>query len=111
MAIVRGRPALGMRRLQGDGENPGAVGDALTGRAGANAVQAPIAEPPEHAVIEFERALHLGDREIDVAERASDHSLLRRGAVQIHQDDAVGAALADQRSPSWVGRMWRMMPA
>ena len=45
MAIVRGRPALGMRRLQGDGEKPpGAVGDAPQG-AGANAVQAPIAEP------------------------------------------------------------------
>ena len=82
---MRRRPALGTRRLQGDGEKPtGAVGDAPAGRAGADAIQAAIAEPSEHAVVEFDRALQFRDREIDVTERASDHALfaLRPGDIR-----------------------------
>ena len=40
------------------------VGNAPTGRTCAHIVEAVIAAPPEHAVIEIDRTLQIGDREI-----------------------------------------------
>jgi hypothetical protein len=82
---------FGSSRLQGYREKRiTGVGNPPAGRTSAHTIQSSIAEPAEHVLVEIDRPLQIGNREINVTERASNHYSLRRAPAGHQEHHSTG---------------------